>query len=65
MVEGKKADLHLTALRRLYCVPRRAINLPVMIKFAARRGVGEMMVAINLFKSDITVVNARGKMRIL
>lgn len=43
-----KTDVHNLGFSRLYSEPRRAMSLPVMMKFAARRKVGLIIVVVIL-----------------
>lgn len=49
--ERKRVPLQSDGLRRLYCGPSRTIKRPTMMKYAASRGVGAMMV------DDILVIH--------
>jgi hypothetical protein len=44
----KLKDIHHFGLRRLYCGPSLLMILPRMTKFAARSGVGPIIVAVIL-----------------
>lgn len=59
MQHSKRGNLHQTPLILLYLGPRREINFPKMIKFAAIKGVGAMIVVVILIRQMSRVSNRR------